>query len=230
MKNALTTILFLLGTSAVFCQKTETSGWFFLTHTQELNKRFDILADVQARSSDQFKHFNTLLLRTALQYKITKVHALALGYAWKGDWLHENATPSYEFENRIYEQYLAAFDLGKIETNVRLRLEQRFIHQDMKTSFTQRFRTFLSFQIPVFANAGFTEGVYAGLQNELFLNVQNKEKASGSLTDQNRLFGSVGYRFSKSIDAELGYMYWYLKEEDEDFRNNVIQLMITTKF
>jgi len=132
-------------------------------------------------------------------------------------------------EHRVYEQYLYNFKLKKVEMNVRARLEQRFIRED-GIAFSQRARAFISAQIPLVANADFSKGLYAAVQNELFVNVQHKDLVNHHLFDQNRPYGSIGYRWSKKIDTEVGYMYWFQKEDDGDYRRNIIQLMVTTSF
>ena len=111
----------------------------------------------------------------------------------------------------------------------RARLEQRWVMEEAN-NFSQRGRLFLSAQIPLIADTAFNKGPYLGVQNELFLNIQHKDKVNNSAFDQNRAFTSLGYRFSKKMDAELGYLFWYQKEMNASYRRNVIQLMLTTHF
>jgi len=79
-------------------------------------------------------------------------------------------------------------------------------------------------------DTSFNKGLYMALQNELFVNVQHRERAGNSFLDQNRSYISFGYRISKKIDAELGYQYVYSKDRDGNLRNNVFQLAIYTDF
>lgn len=222
-------MLCLLAISAA--AQTENTGWLFISHTQQLNKKFDVLADLQFRSSDQFDGFSALLVRTALNYNINKKHAVALGYTFLGKWeKDEMQTKILTSENRIYQQYLLNFNTRRTEWNVRFRLEQRFIHQENHTEFSQRARAFVAAQIPIAANADFSKGFYAGVQNELFLTIQNQDHVNGHMLDQNRSLASLGYRWSKKIDTEFGYMFWTQKEEESYAKTNVWQLMITTSF
>ncbi|RFZ94828.1 DUF2490 domain-containing protein [Mucilaginibacter conchicola] len=211
-------------------QSVNNRGWFFLSNTHSLSKKIDLLTDVQLRSANQFEYFNTLLLRGAFSYNFNKKRSLALGYAYKGDWEHQQSKIIYSPENRIYEQYLYNFKAGKTELNFRLRLEQRFLKEDDRSFFSQRVRAFISAQIPLVADTGFTRGLFTGVQDELFFNAQNNANVNNSLFDQNRSFISLGYRVSKKIDAEFGYMYWLQKEKEGITRTNVWQLMLTTKF
>ena len=217
----------------LFAQTVETSGWVFLSHTQKISKKFDILADAQVRTADRLKYFNTLLLRTALQYNLNKTHAVAAGYALKTDWTREDeGSTTKDYENRIYEQYQANFRVAKIEMSARFRHEQRFLKKETekKSVFAQRSRIFFSAQIPLFADSCFSKGVYANIQDELFLNVHKKQNVNNSLFDQNRTLVSLGYRWNKKIDTEFGYQYWYQKNEDDYSKTNVFQIMITTSF
>lgn len=223
---ALFTLFFKFG----YGQSAENAGWFFMSNTHQLSERFDLLTDVQLRSAESFEYYNTLLLRGALSLNLNKQHSVALGYAYKGDWEYDEGKRIYSYEQRIYEQYLYDFKVGRIETNVRARLEQRFVNEDNHVLFSQRLRAFISAQIPLISHSKFTTGLYTGIQNEVFLNAQNKANVNKSVFDQNRSFFSLGYRFSKKFDIEFGYMYWLKKNEDQNTRTNVWQLMITTKF
>ncbi|WP_345210992.1 DUF2490 domain-containing protein [Mucilaginibacter gynuensis] len=212
-----------------YAQQAETQGWLFLTHTQKLNQNFDILFDAQTRSADKFDYANTLLLRTALNYNFNSAHSFALGYAYKKDRERIGGIYDYTNENRTYEQYLYTFRISKTEMIVRGRLEQRWVKNESK-NFSQRARIFISGQIPIFTDTGFSNGMYAGVQNEIFLNVTNKKNVNKRFFDQNRTFLSLGYRWSKEVDTEIGYMYWYKPESEDTFRRNVIQLQVTTSF
>jgi len=194
-----------------------------------MNKTFDVLFDAQTRTADQFDYANTLLLRTALSYNLNDAHSVALGFAYKRDRERTGDVYEYTDENRIYEQYLHNFKIAKTEMMLRGRLEQRWVKEE-ETDFSQRARVFISAQIPLFADTTFSKGIYAGVQNEVFLNVSNKENVNGRFFDQNRTFFSLGYRWSKAIDTEIGYMYWYQPEMEDTFKRNIIQLQVTTSF
>jgi len=204
-------------------------AWFFLSHTQNISKKFDILADVQLRSTAHMSNLSALLLRAALNYKFNKEQSVALGYAHKGDWEMEDGSRRYMPEHRIYQQYLHQIKLERMEIMIRGRWEQRFVKTE-SYRFSQRARLLLSAQIPLFANEEFSRGIYANLQDEVFLNVQNKENVNGRFLDQNRPYASAGYRFSKHIDLEFGYTRWLQREDTGDQTTGVMQLMLTTNF
>jgi len=78
-------IIFLFVSQNSFAQTTENKAWFFLSHTQEVSKKWNVLADVQVRSSNKVKRVKTLLLRSGLSCNLNDEHSLAMGYAYKGD-------------------------------------------------------------------------------------------------------------------------------------------------
>jgi len=229
MRNKLWGLVLCVASFTCVAQKHETQGWIFITHQQTLSSKFNLLADVQLRTADKYAYLNTLLLRTGLSYNINKKHSIALGYAYKGDWEHEETGTAYTLENRIFQQYLYSFKIRNTEISARARLEQRWINEE-STHFSQRARAFISAQIPLIADTGFTKGLYTGIQNELFLNVQHKQRVNQSVFDQNRSFVSLGYRWSKKVDTEFGYMYWFQKEMDDSYRRHILQLTVTTSF
>jgi hypothetical protein len=73
-------------------------------------------------------------------------------------------------------------------------------------------------------------GFYAAVQNEIFLNVQNKQNINNSLFDQNRIYGAIGYRFNPKVDLETGYMNQYVNGMTTNVSNNIIQMALYTRF
>jgi len=228
-KNKTILSVLLLSYISVYSQSQQNSGWLFISHTQQLTKRFDALADVQVRSGDRLAQFKTLLLRGGVRYNFNKKHSVATGYTYKGDWTYEESKRSYSPENRIFEQYLLNTKISRNEFTFQYRQEQRFVKDMGKNQFSQRSRAFVSFQFPLVANVDFSKGLYTTLQDEIFLNTQHKERVNNSLFDQNRPFVSVGYRWSKKLDTEIGYMYWLKRETEGDVQTSVFQVMITTQ-
>ncbi|WP_231426940.1 DUF2490 domain-containing protein [Pedobacter sp. Leaf250] len=192
--------VFALQTLA-FAQDKTKQYWFFWSHGQQLNEKFDLLFDAQGRSEEKLGQFQTLLLRSALAYNFDKFHSLAIGYAYKGESMEDEA---YTYEHRIYQQYQYEFKIKRIEFQLRGRLEERFL-QESGNAFSMRTRGFVSAVFPLIADQEFTSGLYAGLQNELFLNILNQKEVNGHLFDQNRPYVSLGYRFSKKVETTFDY-------------------------
>ncbi len=63
---------------------------------------------------------------------------------------------------------------------------------------------------PTAASRAFTQGFFASIQNEIFLNVGDPSPVNGKFFDQNRAYVSIGYRCSKQFDVEMGYLNQYI--------------------
>lgn len=204
MKKRLFSAILIFAFCQYYVYGQSSQSWVFLTYTQEISKKFDFLFDAQVRSNNPIKNTSAILLRGAVAYKINPKNFIALGYAYKGDWIEDENGKEYTFENRIYEQYQHDFKWDKMEWSFRTRVEQRFLTEE-DTKFSIRGRAFLSAQYPLIANIDFSEGFFIGLQNEIFLNLYKKENVNGHFFDQNRPYVSLGYRFNKKIETTFDY-------------------------
>jgi hypothetical protein len=113
--------------------------------------------------------------------------------------------------------------------NHRFRLEQRFIsksaaiNNSLETygnNFANRFRYFFRDIVPFNGKKNFTKGAFAGLQNEIFINIGDKSSVNKKYFDQNRAYLALGYRFSRELDVEIGYLNQYISGLNQAFSNN----------
>lgn len=219
----------LFASLASEAQDTDTRGWLFWSNTLKLSKKWDFRSDAQLRSTASLEQIATLLLRGMFSYKFNDLHSAGLGYVYKPDWDHSTGKAVIQPEHRVFEQYLLNTNAGKSEFTGRFRLEQRLVKETTDYKFSQRIRGFLGFQIPLVANTDFSKGLYAMVQNELFLNVQNKENVNNDAFDQNRAQAGLGYRWSKKVDTDFSYMHWRQNEKDGNRTSHVFVLMVTTE-
>lgn len=210
----------------------QNSGWLFLLNNTKFNKKWGLQLDVQMRSADDWKYLRNTLVRPAVQYFINDKHNVALGYLWQTTQNQmEGSANTFLHEHRIFEQYIYTHKLKSVFASHRVRVEQRFIERANETVFAQRFRYFFRLIQPLQkTQASFTKGAFVALQNEVFLNFQNKVKINNSVFDQNRLYLAAGYRFSKKVDLEAGYMNQAVKNTSNHTNNNIIQLALYTRF
>ena len=219
----------LLTAATVNAQQSAFKSWFFLNHQQKIAGKLSLLADIQIRSGPRSSQFDNVLLRPGLLYGFSEKHEVGLGYTWFASWDHQEQDPERLDENRIWEQYTLSLDIGMAKLDQRLRLEQRFIDQDSEEPFSQRLRYYVRAKRPFEMTPEFTQGLFGVLQNELFLNVQHKDRINGSHFDQNRIYGSIGYRFSKKIDVEMGYILRHQLAETWA-TDHILQVILSTSF
>ena len=213
--------------------QTQTNGWLATFNTIKTGKKTSVHSDVQWRSGDDIKFTQTLLLRAGLNYHYNKKTILTAGYAYIDNYRNINGIDGYVPEHRIWEQIIYNHTIHKVSMSHRLRLEQRFLsrtiidNNELKndgTLFSNRIRYFVRTIVPLHAEATFSKGMFAALQNEVFLNIGNKKNVNGRSFDQNRLYLAVGYRFSKKFDLEMGYMNQYINGSSNNVNNHIAQM------
>jgi hypothetical protein len=239
MKKTLIACLCLLGSSLPVSlhAQDQFSGWFAIFNTTKLGKKTALLNDVQFRSTDNIQHLQTLLVRTGLQYSITSKLGLTLGYASIDNRRQLSGISGYLTEHRVWQQLIYNHKTGPVFIQHRFRSEQRFIpaarisnNEIESDGFGKayRLRYFIRNIVPLKKQTGaFTEGVFASLQNEVFINTGNKSNVNGKTFDQNRLYIAGGYRLNKKIDLEAGYMYQYIQGRNNTSVNNHIAQIAT---
>lgn len=210
----------------------QNSGWFMFLNNTKFNAKWGLQFDLQVRSADDWGHVRNTLVRPALQYFINNKSNVALGYLWQTTQNQlVDAPDTFLHEHRIFEQYIFNHKLKSIFVSHRVRVEQRFIGRANEDVFAQRFRYFFRLIQPLKKiESSFTKGTFVALQNEVFLNFQNKDQLNNSVFDQNRLYVAAGYRFSKKVDIEAGYMNQAIKNVSNHTNNNIVQLALYTRF
>jgi len=223
--------LFLFKTASA--QLNEFTGWGAWFHTQKFSKHWGAFFDAQFRSSNDFGYLRNPLLRPAVSYYFNKNNIASLGYLFTGAHRKTGTENTFRTEHRIFQQYIL---MQKINSNTalqhRFRLEQRFVGSLGKSDnyFAQRLRYFARSVVPFKKDSVFTKGVFVGLQNEVFVNVQNKARLNGQFFDQNRAYAAIGYRLNKMIDLETGYLNQYINQAEGYTVNHVLQLVLYTRF
>lgn len=225
--------LFLITASLTAQTVNQNSGWLFLLNNTKISDKWGAYVDVQVRSADEWKEVRNFLFRPGVTYYANSNNEFTLGYLLNQTFLDVNGASDYTLtEHRIWEQYVYKQKLSTISISHRFRLEQRFIERTGNDDlFSQRLRYFVRFILPLQKNKQtFTEGPYAALQNELFFNLQNKDQLNNKLFDQNRAYLALGYRTSKKLDLEIGYLNQAVKGLNNNTVNNIVQLAVYTKF
>lgn len=206
--------------------KNENSGWFFILNSTKFNEKWGMHLDVQVRSTDNWGAVKNVVFRPGITYYIDKKQNVTAGYLLAST---DNGVKTF-FEQRIWEQYLLTHKINSVFTVHRFRLEQRFLDQP-NDNFTQRLRYFVRLVKPLQkTEQAFVKGAFLVLQNEVFFNIQNKGLINNSLFDQNRLYLGAGYRFSKKVDLEAGYLNQAVHGKTQNTVNNVTQLALYTRF
>ncbi|TRX23093.1 DUF2490 domain-containing protein [Flavobacterium franklandianum] len=180
-------------------QKTDVGNWFLYFGNQKINNRWNFHNEVQYRNYNFAGDLEQLLLRTGIGYNLSENNNnLLLGYAYihSEPYIAGTDEKLNTNEHRIFQQFITKQQFGRVNFQHRYRFEQRFIEDDFK----MRARYFLSLNIPINKKAMDKNTIYASAYNEIFINTE------GNYFDRDRIYGGLGYCFSKSLKMELGVM------------------------
>ena len=193
-------------------QDSDFGNWILYFGNKDFNEKWNWHHEVQYRNYDAIGDLEQLLLRTGIGYNLSENNNnVLLGYGFIAS---ENYTDNQDKvsvnEHRIYQQFITKHQVGSVKLSHRYRFEQRFVEDD----FRMRFRYFLSLNVPLCkTEEDVASKWYLSAYNEIFLNTET------SIFDRNRLYGGLGYRLSKNVRFELGYMNQFFETSSRDQLN-----------
>lgn len=203
MKRALFVLAFLLISLGAKSQEKGLGNWLVYIGSKQLNSKWNLHHEIQYRNYNAIGDMEQLLIRTGLGYNLGSRSNLLLGYGYINS---ENFTGNGNDqttveEHRIFQQFITKQSIGSVTLQHRYRFEQRFVESDFKT----RFRYFLGLNVP-FKDSKY----YLSAYNEIFLNGES------NVFDRNRVYGGLGYKISKGVKIELGYMSQIFETSSRD--------------
>jgi len=208
-KNLIATLTFLLVLPFyAISQNSNLGNWLIYIGNKKLDSKWNIHNEVQYRNYNAVGDLEQLLLRTGLGYNITKNSNLLLGYGYilSENYIGDSDKKISVNEHRIFQQFTTKQSIGKVSLSHRYRFEQRFVEDDFKL----RLRYFLGVNIPLQYREDGKNPLYLSMYNEVFLNIES------SVFDRNRVYGGLGYKFSKNLRLELGYMNQFFEVSGRD--------------
>lgn len=200
-------IICIIGTALIYLsaasQENGSGNWLIYIGSKQLNSKWNLHHEIQYRNYNTLGDLEQLLIRTGLGYDIGSKSNILLGYGYINS---ENFTGNVNDqttveEHRIFQQFITKQTIGSVSLQHRYRFEQRFVENDFKT----RFRYFLGINLPL-KNPKY----YLSAYNEIFLN------GKSNVFDRNRVYGGLGYKISKGVKLELGYMSQVFETSSRD--------------
>lgn len=164
-------------------------------------------------------------IRASITYHFKQPISASAGYVYFIHYPSTSAITITKHEHRPWQQILITTKKGRIQLQHRYRFEQRFIERASNTqlidgyTFNFRLRYQLAIQVPI-NKKEIEKGVIYGLAyNEIFVNF-GKEIVYNYF-DQNRTSVGLGYQFSRSFAATLGYQYIWQQLTNGDKFNSI---------
>ena len=182
-----------------FSQAGDFGNWLLYFGNKKINDNWNWHHEVQYRNFNFIGDTEQLLLRTGIGYNLTEKNnnfLLGYGFIYSEPYIGNTDNKTNFNEHRIYQQFITRQSFGRLSLQHRYRFEQRFIEDD----FRLRLRYFLGVNLALNQKQMQDKTFYISLYNELFLNTQ------GIYFDRNRFYSGIGYRFSKTVRSEIGFL------------------------
>ncbi|MEM8909521.1 MAG: DUF2490 domain-containing protein [Bacteroidota bacterium] len=206
--------LFLSCSISLTAQQDEVGNWIMYFGQNRVSDQFSIHTEIQYRDYTFAPiNINTeqLLLRTGLNYHFSSSAFATAGYAYIGSYEYGSDQKSPEVnEHRIWQQLIMNDRIGRVKFEHRYRIEQRWVNGDYRNRFRYRLMIFLPLNRPSIEPGA----VFLGLYDEIFINTE------AVFFDRNRLYGALGYQFSKSTQVQLGLLH----QRVNDFGKYYVQM------
>lgn len=217
-KQLLATLVLILAAGAAgFAQRAASpSGaapagantWLTFLSDARLSKRWGLHADGQLRrAKDAYQPQQ--LARIGINYHVAPALQLTAGYARASSYFHNDyASASPLPEHRLYQQVLLRDDSGRVHTQHRYRLEQRWVRRpgDAQATYLNRMRYQLRLVVPLGNKGKLEPGTpYLAGADEIFLGFG--ASAGRNFLEQNRAYLALGYQFTKTVAMEAGYQH-----------------------
>jgi hypothetical protein len=219
--NIVVMMILLLATSAQL--NASLGNWLIYVGNNRISDKVSLWNEIQYRDFAFLGDMHQTIMRTGVNYIPNEHSQFMLGYAY----VLSGQTDSYIFnkkkynylsftdEHRIFQQALFTQTSDNFVVQHRFRLEERYI-EDQDLLF--RLRYFASGMFSFTKQQLQEKNAYGSLYSEVFLNLQ------GTTFDRLRLYGALGYQWSKHIRTECGFMTQILPNEMQ----NQLQIAIFT--
>lgn len=211
----------------------ENIGWYNYFGTFKLSGKFGLHTEYQWRRNNFIKDWQQSLLRVGVNYQLTPGVLFRAGYAWIETFPYGeipiNGLGRDFTEHRIFEMVQLTHKEGLVDFSHRFMSEQRFVGRYSSTDIEKedefpllhRLRYMVRLQVPLKGRELKDKTPYVALYNEVFIGFG--ENVNANVFDQNRFGILLGYRFSKTVRIEGGYLNQTLQFGRQINGKNVFQ-------
>jgi hypothetical protein len=206
--------------------------WFAYFNQTRLTEKSGIWVDAHLRLTGNFVNdVGVSIARAGYTYYFTDHARFTVGYAYATQYGLTSDAPDIP-EHRPWQQMMWTEKKSWFSLAQYIRLEERFrrkVEDNELASgydFSYRVRYNMAFIVPLKGKQVEPKTPFLFLNDELHINFG--KNIVNNYFDQNRLFIGVGYQFTKSLNAQLGYLKAFQQApQPYTFRNiDAIRLFI----
>jgi len=191
-------------------------GWYAFFGTIKLSGKWSLHTEYQFRRNNLVTDWQQGLFRVGINYQVNPRVLSRLGYAMAETYAYGdipiNALGRSFTEHRLYQMAQLSHKEGWLELQHRFMLEQRFVgryssaavEKEDEFPFMHRARYMIRLQAPLKGREIKDKTAYAAVYNEIMIGFG--KNVTANIFDQNRIGLLLGYRFSKSLRIEAGYL------------------------
>lgn len=204
-----------------FAQSSDLGSWNIANIRYHFDDKWSLFGEAQVRSLEFYNHFYYYEYKGGATYKIDKNTAVSLAagsyqtYQDGGNFV----LPKRNDEFRIWPQLIMNQSIGKLKIEQRYRAEFRFT----SNGYRNRFRYRLSIAYPFGKAKDKYQPYQISLSDELFFS------DNAPFFERNRFAFSFGYKPSRTIMLQAGYLHQFDYKIDNEIGRDFLQITFSTE-
>jgi long-subunit fatty acid transport protein len=218
----LCTIILLLAAGKSFSQSFGLGSWNILNIKYKINEKWSVFGEAQLRSLKFYDDFHYHEYKGGVNFKFHP-NAVATLAAGDYDTYREGGNfsrPKNNAEFRLWPQIVLTQSIGNFKIEQRYRAEFRFT----SNGYRNRFRYRLGASYPFGDDKAGYKPYQITVSNELFFTDREP------YFERNRALISYGYRMSKYISVQAGYLHQFDYKINDETGRDFLQLGIYFDF
>ena len=215
-KTILSTTLFFFMSNFLLAQKNSLGSWNIVNLKYTINEKWSFFGEAQIRSLSFYNQFHYHEYKAGVNYKAHPNVLLTLA-AGNYDTYKEGGNfklPKNNDEFRIWPQITLTQFIKKLKIDQRYRAEFRFT----KNGYRNRYRYRAGISYPFGNSKKGYKPFLINASNEIFFT--DKEP----YFERNRLLVSLGYKLSKQLAVQVGYLHQFDYKINDETGRDFLQL------
>lgn len=206
----------IVGHGPAMSAEDDLAFWSLARYQHRFSDVWGAEMQAEVRFNDDISQLDEVLLKPSLRYYFLDKYSLSLGYKHVEKKLGSN-------EHDIWQELHLEYPSGLFGFHHQFRMEERFINGI--SGMIPRLTLKSNVSHPL------SDDVYLAFWEAAFFNLADKGEGPVSGFEQNRVYGGIGFKLSKAVKLEFGYLWGYERKRTGPNESNHVlqfQLLINT--